>query len=162
MNINLTEPRKDEKVKADLVRDMIKLIRARRPVAGFGLRIQETETGSIISLASIAQKAAPYKPTPRCFDIKSIVAGSVTLTNCYWQVGSKYYSVATEPAVTAVTGILCAVINTKTNAVTAVMNYVWTEATPELIPVQLYKVAVSGAVVTIQIDLRGSMVSLHE
>lgn len=98
----------------------------------------------------------------RAFDIKSISAGVITLKNCAWQVGSQYFTSVTEPTVTASTGVVCAIINRETGGVTAGINTVWSESSPELIPLALYKISVTAGVVTVLIDMRGGMISLHE
>ena len=104
---------------------------------------------------------------PKAFDVKSIDpdTGTLTLTRCKWQIGSKYYSHA-DVSLTAQTGTLCAVLNTTDGALTAQMDYEWTDTQPELVPYALYDITVSTVddkqVVVITCDRRGSSINIYE
>jgi hypothetical protein len=104
---------------------------------------------------------------PKAFDIKSIDkdTGTLTLTRCKWQIGSKYYSHA-DVSLTAQTGTLCAVLDTTAGTLTAQMDYEWTDTQPELVPYALYDITVSTVdekqVVVITCDRRGSSINIYE
>lgn len=165
--INLVEPKRDEPIKADLIRDMIRVIRANSLIAGIGLLKKETDSGTIFSLAP-ARHGAQSIPAayPRAFDIKSVVAGTMTLTRCHFQIQSQYFTLDTEPTLTIANGVVCAIVNTATSpvTVTAAMNYVWTAAAPNLMPMALYDITVSsdGQAATVTCDRRGSIILFHE
>jgi len=159
-------PRRDESIRADDIREMVKAITENNVTAGTGLAEEQTPHGKIIRLKQQlpASKASVSSVYPRAFDIKSIAAGVITLTRCHFQIQSVYLTLATEPTVTIATGVVCAVYNTSTGAITAAMDYVWTPATPELMPMALYDITAStdGQTCTVTCDRRGSTILFHE
>jgi hypothetical protein len=129
--INLKQPQRGDNVKADLIRDMITAIRENNVTAGTGLAEEQTPHGKIIRLKQQlpASKASVSSVYPRAFDIKSIAAGVITLTRCHFQIQSVYLTLATEPTVTIATGVVCAVYNTSTGAITP-RRWAWWGGSP--------------------------------
>jgi len=163
---SLRQPKKEEEIRADDIRAMVISIIKNNVTTGLGLSEKQTLNGKIISLAQ--QPSRESRPVtnvyPRAFDIKSISSGIITLTRCHFQIQSQYLTLATEPTVTIANGVVCVVYNTSTGVITAAMNYVWTPATPELLPLALYDITASsdGQTCTVTCDRRGSVILFHE
>jgi hypothetical protein len=165
---NLKQPNKGDKAKAVDIRAMVVSIIRNNVTAGLGLSEQNTPNGKIISLKQQPRARGAFESAvyPRAFDIKSISAGTMTLTRCHFQIQSQYFTLDTEPTLTIANGVVCAIVNTATNpvTVTAAMNYVWTAAAPNLMPMALYNITVStdGQAATVTCDRRGSIIIFHE
>lgn len=161
-------PNRKDPVRAEDIREIVLAITENNVTAGLGLREIQSPHGKILSLAPQTRNGsgAVSNVYPRAFDIKSVVAGVMTLTRCHFQIQSQYFTLATEPTLTIANGVVCAIANTATNpiTVTAAMNYVWTAAAPNLLPMALYDITVStdGQAATVTCDRRGSLILFHE
>ena len=153
----LVEPNRGDDVKADLIREIIGAIRENMPVAGDGLKATQTLNGTVLSVAKASSN--PYdSETPRAFDLAQGETGKLKLVRCYYQIGSSFYTSATEPEFTPSAGSVCVIINTSTGVITAAINAVFNPGTPELMPVRLYIIDATGGVLC---DLRGSQVVVY-
>ena len=158
-------PNRKDPVRAEDIRDMVLAIIENNVTAGLGLRETQTPNGKILSVIPVHQKAAAVSGSyPRCFDIKSIAAGKIKLTNCCYQIGAQWVTTSQEPEATIATGVLCAVFNSKTGIFTASVDATWSAATPNLIPIALYHITAStdGQTATVTLDRRGSHIVIHE
>lgn len=154
----LVEPNKGDTIKADLVREIIAAIRENMPIAGLGLKAEQTSSGTVLSLQKLPSKSASVSGSaPRSFDMAPGSAGKLKLVRCYYQRSDKFIDRAEEPEFTPAAGNVCAVIN-NSGEVTAVMNAVYDPNHPELFPVRLYVIDASGNVIC---DCRGTQVVTH-
>jgi hypothetical protein len=154
----LVEPNKGDDVKADLIREIIGAIRENMPVAGEGLKATQTLNGTILSLAKLASRGQTGEEVPRAFDLRQGSDGKLKLVRCYYQIGSSFYTSATEPEFVPAAGSVCVIINTSTGDITAAINSVFNPGTPELMPVRLYIIDSTGGILC---DLRGSQVVVY-
>lgn len=162
--IHLKPPNKGDDIKADLIRDMIKVIQHNKPIAGNGLFSNETEHGTIFSVASSPRKSSTLASIPNTFDIEpSNTAGKMKLVRCYFQLDDKFVFTNDEPEFTPSAGVLYAIVNTAstptqvTAAVVPIGTSAYNPSTPELIPYALYITDSSGGIVC---SCRG-MVSIY-
>lgn len=97
--------------------------------------------------------------SPKAFDIEAgETEGKIKLVRCYYQIGSDFNVANETEEITPSAGNLCAVINTNTGEVTAVMDAVFNPSAPELFPLRLYVLDSDGNVTC---DCRGSQVVVY-
>lgn len=156
--IRLIEPKKDDDVTADFMREVVRAIRMITPKQGVGIKLLETSDGTVVALSNISNRSLSPVTYPKAFDLAQGSGGSLKLVNCYFQIGSSYYNSTTEPEFIPASGSVCVIINTSTGEITAAMNAVFNRETPELLPVRLYVIDATGEVLC---DCRGSQVVVY-
>jgi len=111
---------------------------------------------------AVSDEVVADKPKP--FDIKSNAAGKIKIHRCWFKNGSKFIKTASEPEINIATGVLCALIDTAANPISVTLGFdvAFNTNTPEIFPVPLYDLTLSGTVATINADLRDCVAVYYE